>query len=84
VLSVAFSPDGKRLAWGSTDATVKVWDKGGEKIDTLRGHAGWVNSVAFSPNGKQIASASADGTVKIWNAFPVTEPAGAEARNQEP
>jgi WD40 repeat protein/serine/threonine protein kinase len=91
VLSVAFSPDGKRLTWGSTDATAKVCDlpegragSANTLIHTLRGHTSWVLSVTFSPDGKQIASASADGTVKIWNAPPVTEPAGAEARNQDP
>jgi WD40 repeat protein/serine/threonine protein kinase len=91
VLSVAFSPDGKRLTWGSTDSTVKVWDltegRAGDAnslIHTLHGHTSWVRSVAFSPDGKQIASASADGAVKIWNTPPVTEPAGAEARNQDP
>jgi WD40 repeat protein len=71
---VTFSPDGKRLAWGGTDSTVKVWDEASGQTQTLRGHLNWVNSVAFSPGGKQIASASADGTVKVWEAPPVAEP----------
>jgi WD40 repeat protein len=82
VLSVAFSLDGRRLAWGSTDSTVKVWDEAGKKIHTLRGHTGWVNSVAFSSNGQHIASASADGTVRIWQAPPPAEPPVREASNQ--
>jgi WD40 repeat protein len=70
VRSVAFSPDGKRLAWGGTDATVKIADANtGEIIETFRGHTGWVNSVAFNNDGSKIASASADGTVKVWE-FP--------------
>jgi WD40 repeat protein/serine/threonine protein kinase len=59
-MSVAYSPDGKRLATGS-----KVWDaQTGQELLTLKG-AG--RNAAFSPDGKRLASA-ADGTVKIWDA----------------
>jgi len=69
VLSVAFSPDGSRIASGSYDRTVKIWDaKSGKEIRTLEGHSSWVNSVAFSPDGSRIASGSHDRTVKIWDA----------------
>jgi WD40 repeat protein len=67
---VAFGRDGRRLAWGSADSTVKVWDGPGTETHVLRGHTSWVQAVAFSPDpdGKWIASASLDGTVKIWRA----------------
>jgi WD40 repeat protein len=69
VLSVAYNPDGKQLASGSVDQTVKIWDATtGQEIRTLRGHTGAVWSLAYSPDGKRLASASADTTVKVWDA----------------
>jgi hypothetical protein len=68
--SVAFNPNGTRLASGSWgDHSVRVWDAGtGRQMLTLRGHTKGVSSVAFSPDGKRLASASEDWTVRLWDA----------------
>ena len=69
VVSVAFSPDGKRIVSGSLDNTIRVWDiiTGNQIGEPFTGHASDVLSVAFSPDGKRIVSGSFDSTIRIWD-----------------
>ncbi|GHT86311.1 hypothetical protein FACS1894137_11690 [Spirochaetia bacterium] len=68
VNSVVFSADGKILASGSEDKTIKLWNAAtGREIRTLSGHPGEVNSVTFNADGKTIASGSGDSTTRIWD-----------------
>src|SRR5262249_39692640 len=68
VCCVAFAPDGKMLAAGKADGTVKIWDlASGKTIATLEGHRSLVPSVAFSPDGKTLASSGWDSAIRLWD-----------------
>ena len=70
VWSVAWSPDGLRLATASSDQSARIWDaQTGAALLTLAGHQGGVSAVAWSPSGGRLATAGFDQTVCVWEAY---------------
>jgi WD40 repeat protein len=67
VTALSFSPDGRRLATGSLDGGLTVWEaRTGRQLDALTGNLGQVMDLAFAPDGASLATSSSDGTLRLW------------------
>jgi hypothetical protein len=73
VAGAAFNQDGTRLASGSHDGTVKLWNpESGQELFTLDGHAREVTCVTFSPDGSRLAWSGTQGALLLADARPLT------------
>jgi WD40 repeat protein len=68
VFPIAFAPDGRTLASGETDGSIRLWDVlTATEVARLEGHQHWVTNFAFSSDGRRLVSVSLDTTALVWD-----------------
>jgi WD40 repeat protein len=84
ITTVAFSPDGRRIATSSIypENQVRLWNAAdGHEIATMKGHSNEIKTLTFSPDGRRLASGSMDQTVRLWDAVTGDELATIKGHN---
>ncbi|MFL5339594.1 MAG: WD40 repeat domain-containing protein [Gemmataceae bacterium] len=75
-MTLAYSEDGRLLARGGEDRTIRIWDgRTGREVGSFTGHRGSLMSVSFSPDGRRLVSGSADTTALVWDTARLQLPA---------
>jgi WD40 repeat protein/tRNA A-37 threonylcarbamoyl transferase component Bud32 len=74
VTSVAYSPDGGRLASGTLQGTINIWDTVSGQESLAFHHAEGIRNLAFSPDGRRLAAAAGNSMVKVWDLRTGREP----------
>ncbi|MCG8364724.1 MAG: WD40 repeat domain-containing protein [Pseudanabaenales cyanobacterium] len=83
VWAMSHSPDGRYLASGGTDGTIRVWDlQAGRNVHTLVSRHGQVRSLAFSPDGTTLATGGEDGIIRLWAVRSGREQTAIQAHSQ--
>ena len=71
---VAFSPDGRLIALGGGNNTVRIWDlETGQPATPRLQHRNWITSIHFDPDGRRLLTTSYDGTAKVWDLTALAE-----------